>query len=138
MKLCPCHSGIGYQVCCAPFHKGERTPENALLLMRSRYAAYALNLSDYIIQTTHPDHPLFNVSRDEWVKSIQSFCKSTRFLGLDILEFEEGLERNTVSFHATLQSQNNDTSFSEKSLFLRKDGCWLYRDALAFKPTRSS
>ena len=47
---CPCCSGKS-AICCQKYHKGL-TPENALVLMRSRYSAYALGVGDYLIETT--------------------------------------------------------------------------------------
>ena len=54
--LCPCNSGKKYSNCCKTLHDGV-FPESALSLMRSRYSAYALQKSEYIIHTTHPDNP---------------------------------------------------------------------------------
>ncbi|MDD2950112.1 MAG: YchJ family metal-binding protein, partial [Sulfuricurvum sp.] len=53
---CPCHSGEKYKKCCQPYHKGI-LPSNAQKLMRSRYSAFALELSNYIMATTHPNNP---------------------------------------------------------------------------------
>jgi len=57
-NFCPCCSLREYDLCCKPFHEGV-LPENALQLMRSRYAAYVLNMPDYIVATTHPASPQF-------------------------------------------------------------------------------
>jgi len=48
---CPCGSGRKYKKCCQPYHRGAK-PDNALTLMKSRYAAYALGQSVH-----HPHHP---------------------------------------------------------------------------------
>ncbi len=45
---CPCGSGLKYKKCCQKYHKGA-LPSTALLLMKSRYSAYALGLADYIM-----------------------------------------------------------------------------------------
>ncbi|MGN6161839.1 MAG: YchJ family protein [Marmoricola sp.] len=50
---CPCGAG-DYADCCQPLHTGERPASTALELMRSRYAAYALALDDYVFRTWHP------------------------------------------------------------------------------------
>lgn len=44
-NLCPCHSQKCYEECCKRYHEGAAA-ENALILMRSRYSAYALQLAD--------------------------------------------------------------------------------------------
>jgi len=55
---CPCKSGQKYKKCCKTFHDGE-FPKTALLLMKSRFSAYAIGLSDYIIETTYKTHENF-------------------------------------------------------------------------------
>ncbi|MFM8535398.1 MAG: YchJ family protein [Acidimicrobiia bacterium] len=50
---CPCASGQSYASCCKPFHDGQPAP-TAECLMRSRYAAYALKFSAYLLSTWHP------------------------------------------------------------------------------------
>ncbi len=122
---CPCHSGKKYKQCCQPYHKGI-LPANAMLLMRSRYSAYALHLADYIINTTHPDNPDFSSARKEWEESILEFCRHTRFLGLKITEFIDGESEAFVTFEATLSGG----VLKEKSRFLKVEGKWLYESGL--------
>lgn len=127
--LCPCHSKKTYQECCAPFHAGKFV-EKAVLLMRSRYSAYALGNSAYIIQTTHPEHPDSLIPLETRKKSIESFCKNTQFLGLEILEEIEGEALSFVTFHATLLQKGADISFTEKSRFEKLDGKWFYKEGV--------
>lgn len=125
--LCPCHSGDPYTQCCKPFHDGT-PPQNALQLMRSRYAAYALNLPDYIIKTTHPKNPHYSTNTSEWRLSLEQFSKTTSFDGLTILEFQEtGLEA-VVVFTAHLKQAGRDCSFTERSLFEKCGQNWLYTE----------
>ena len=91
--------------------------------MRSRYSAYALHLPDYIVATTHPDNP-------SPPGEISDFCLNTQFVGLTILAESEELPFATVTFHAHLTQQGQDASFTEKSLFEKVDGKWLYLDRL--------
>lgn len=51
---CPCESGQSYTACCQPVHFGLPA-QSALLLMRSRYTAYVLGLTEYLLQTWHPE-----------------------------------------------------------------------------------
>ena len=120
---CPCGSGQKYKKCCAPFHKGA-IPKNALLLMKSRYSAYAVGNSGYIIKTTHPDNPDYTDDRKTWKASIGYFCRETRFEGLEILEWIDGEEEAFVTFKASLSSG----ALMEKSRFLKVSGQWLYVD----------
>ena len=111
---CLCHSGKTYEDCCKPYHDGALL-ETPLLLMRSRYCAYALGLSNYIIDTTHPSQ---NVNKAE----VDSFCQNTRFEGLNILESTD----TTVTFKAILSQMGRNISFIEKSQFTKENGKWFY------------
>jgi SEC-C motif domain protein len=124
--LCSCCSGKSYAECCRPFHEGERFPESALLLMRSRYSAYALGLVEYVIQTTHPDNPLFKKEESAIKKEIMNFCQHTEFKGLDILHFIDGKKKAYVTFVAHLQQLGKEAAFQEKSVFLKVNDRWLY------------
>ncbi len=118
---CPCHSGAKYKKCCRMYHNGTPAP-NPEALMRSRYSAYALDKSDYIMQTTHPESPHWHENRVAWLAEVQAFSKETRFEGLKILS----TDADTVTFHAILFHDTEDVSYTECSLFRQKDGCWLY------------
>ena len=116
---CPCGSGKKYKKCCFPFHKGAN-PKNALLLMKSRYSAYASGEADYIIKTTHKNSPHFEENKEEWIKSIKEFSKS-EFKKLEIIDFTEGKKEAFVKFRAYI----DDYVMEEKSLFLKEDK-WYY------------
>jgi SEC-C motif-containing protein len=118
---CPCHSGNKYKKCCQPYHKGAR-PANAMLLMRSRYSAFALHLADYIISTTHSKNIDYSNDISVWRNDIEQFCENTSFDGLKILEFIDGENESYVKFDALLNGEH----FIEKSRFLKVDEKWLY------------
>lgn len=132
-NLCPCHSGKPYAECCKPFHEGSLFPENALLLMRSRYAAYALGLWKYIIETTDPESAHFLRDRQQWKQEIMHFSKQTDFIDLEIIEFHPGSETAFVTFLARLQQGGQDVSFTEKSRFRKHGKQWLYQDGVLTK-----
>jgi SEC-C motif-containing protein len=125
--LCPCHSGKQYETCCQPFHLGKN-PDTALELMRSRYAAYALSMPEYIIRTTHPKNPQFSLDTKKWAEEISTFSSLTEFKNLEILDFEESGSWATVTFTAHLLQNKKDVSFTEKSRFEKVKGKWLYRN----------
>lgn len=129
MEKCPCHSGKKYADCCAPFHKNRAEP-NPVQLMRARYAAFALKNDDFIMATTHPDNPQYDSDRERWKASILAFAESTNFEGLEILSVTEELHIATVTFRAQLKQGGQDASFSELSVFLPKDGHWLYHSGM--------
>lgn len=122
---CPCQSGKQYEMCCRSFHLGKE-PDTALQLMRSRFAAYALNMPDYIIRTTHPGGSQFFHDTKEWAQKISEFSSHTEFKGLEILEFRESGSLATVTFVAHLIQEQKDVSFTEKSYFEKVNGRWLY------------
>lgn len=121
--MCPCHSGKEYSACCAPYHEGV-PPPTPTDLMRSRYSAYALGKVEYIIATTHSEHSDQKLSLKKREQQIKTFCNSTEFTGLDILEATE----NTVTFRAYLGKKG---SFTEKSEFAQENGVWKYKKALS-------
>lgn len=95
--------------------------------MRSRYAAYALGLADYIIATTHPKNPDAAHDLITRRKNILLFSENTRFDGLKIREFvEKEGDEAFVEFTALLSQLGQDVSFTERSRFLKENGRWLY------------
>jgi len=92
--------------------------------MRSRYSAYALGYSRYIIKTTHPNNPDYTTDIDEWIRSIEIFTQQSSFDGLEIVEWIDGEIESYVSFRATISG----AIMAEKSRFLKENGRWLYVD----------
>jgi len=133
--LCPCGTGKYYQDCCKPYHDGTLC-KTALLLMRSRYSAYALSLSEYIIKTTHPENSGYSSDANKWKKEILSFCAMTSFNQLEIMNFTDGKENARVTFVAHLQQKNDDASFMERSLFKKEEDQWLYADGQILNPQK--
>lgn len=130
-NLCPCTSGKLYANCCKPLHDGKPAA-SALLLMRSRFSAYALNLSEFIIATTHPENPQYSKELFSWKKSISEFSDASSFNKLEILDFTEQGMLATVTFTAYITQGDQDCTFTEKSLFEFSGGRWLYRNKLEY------
>lgn len=130
---CPCYSGKKYCDCCEPYHKDKKTPENGLILMRSRYSAYALHLVGYIVKTTHPQNPLFSTDTSKWKQDILRFCQTTNFQNLEIISFSDGPTESFVTFIAHLKQDAEDASFLEKSRFEKVNGKWLFRFGKIFQ-----
>ena len=128
--LCPCHSGRPYQQCCAPFHNG-RHPATPALLMRARYAAYALGNARFIMSTTHPGSPLFKKDKQSWRREVKIFCAETSFIGLHIISAaQQSPQQGEVTFYAALAQAGKDASFTERSLFKKEKERWYYFSAL--------
>ncbi len=125
-NLCPCCSGKAYAQCCKLFHSG-RLPIHALDLMRSRYSAYALNLPDYIVSTTHPASPQYMDNKFSWKRKISQFSKNSSFLKLEVLDFKERETLASVTFIAHISQEDQDATFTEKSYFEKMGEKWFYR-----------
>ena len=118
---CPCGSGKKYKECCFKYHKGAN-PKNALLLMKSRFSAYAAGDANYIIKTTHKNSPHYEEDRLQWIKEIKKFSKSN-FKKLEIIEFTENENEAFVEFKAYI----DEYIMHEKSRFIKED-IWYYVD----------
>lgn len=99
--------------------------------MRSRYSAYALGLTDYILATTDPTGPHFEPDTAAWRASVARFSAETRFQGLDVLASSEHGDEGAVRFRAHLEREGRDVSFGETSQFRRVNGRWLYHSGEA-------
>ncbi|QKF78882.1 YchJ family metal-binding protein [Arcobacter defluvii] len=126
--FCPCGSLKKYKKCCKLFHDKITFPKTALELMKSRFSAFAVSNSDYIIFTTHENNPDFTIEIKSWSKDILNFSNNTEFKKLEILEFIDDEIESFVTFKATLIQGKEDISFIEKSRFLKVEGIWKYVD----------
>jgi len=122
--ICPCGSEIDYKKCCKPFHKNKKKAKNALILMKSRYSAYAMKEVKYILKTTHKNNPEWK--NPKWENDIKVFCHSN-FKKLEIIEFIDGENEAFVEFKAYI----DDVIIHEKSRFL-KEGVWLYESGINY------
>jgi SEC-C motif-containing protein len=125
---CPCHSGLRYNACCAPFHKGVQEAPTPEALMRSRYAAFALGNGEYLVRTLASTHPDLEAPRDELARALGRARAQQRFVGLRILSATTSPAGDTgeVLFHARIFERGADRSFAERSTFVREAGGWRY------------
>jgi len=95
--------------------------------MRSRYAAYAKGLVDYIIETTDPLGDHWQDDETAWREELKAFSAQTRFEGLVILDAPPPSgDVATVTFRTTLKRNGQPVGFEEKSLFRREESRWFY------------
>lgn len=117
---CPCGSGAAYVGCCGPLHDGLPAP-TAEILMRSRYAAYVLGRTDYLLRTWHPR------TRPDPLEA-----PSVSWLGLRVLSVQAGGpgdDTGTVEFEAHFTAPGTgDGTLHETSRFERRGGRWVYVD----------
>lgn len=127
---CPCGLDATYGACCGRFHRDFRVAETPAELMRSRYAAYARGAVDYIVETTDPGGEAWQEPVAVWREEIRKFGREATFLGVEILDASVDGERGEVRFLARLRTDGEDASFEERSVFVRRDGCWLYKSGV--------
>lgn len=127
MQLCPCGSGVEYNLCCQPYLSASKYPEYAAQLMRSRYTAFVLHHVGYLVASWHP------ARRHPGLES--ELCKgfaTTEWLGLTLFEEANGREENEayVSFVARFQENGKQTAIIERSRFLKENDQWYYVDGI--------
>jgi SEC-C motif-containing protein len=116
---CPCGLQQPYEACCGRFHRGGPAAPTAELLMRSRYAAFAVGDEAYLLETWHPGtlpRRLRLDPQDRWER-------------LEVLDTTGGglLESTgTVEFRAHRTHRGRPDVLHENSRFVREDGRWLY------------
>lgn len=123
---CACHSGLRYSVCCGPFHKGTQEAPTPEALMRSRYAAFALGIGDYLVRTLAASHPDREGPLDELARELSRARVHQRFTGLRIVSATSAGDRGQVLFLARIFERGIDRSFAERSTFVREAGAWRY------------
>ena len=121
-ELCPCGSRDAYIACCGPLHTGERPAVTALALMRSRFSAFALGRSDYLLQTWHPRTRPKGLDLDDAIT----------WRRLQIVDTVNGTADDTdgiVEFRAQYERDGSRHILHERSRFSRSGGKWRYVEA---------
>jgi SEC-C motif-containing protein len=136
-EVCACGSAISYDMCCGMLHRDANvfaaaTPDQ---VVRARYTAYSKRVVDFILASTHPEHPSFSKDMKHWRETIEKdsydafeLCKC------EILETSVEGELAKVRFlaHMTERATGERTAFIETSTFERDptSKAWLYRDGV--------
>jgi SEC-C motif domain protein len=120
-KPCPCGSGSALTECCGRYHRGAPAPSPEAL-MRSRYSAFALDLTDYLLASWHTS------TRPSYLET----ASATRWVRLEVLDASEEGEgdsaRGQVHFRATFQEGRRWAALEEISRFVQEAGRWVYLD----------
>jgi SEC-C motif-containing protein len=125
-RPCPCHSGLAYDACCGPCHRGEREAPDPVALMRSRYAAFALGDAPYLWRTLHEDHEDRARPREAVLRSLREAKDRMRYTSLAILDSRTRGGAGEVLFWAGVSERGEDRSFVELSDFSRDREGWRY------------
>jgi len=94
--------------------------------MRSRYAAFAIGLGEYLVRTLAADHPDRQLPHAAFVQELRRAHERQRFLGLRVLHASASGDEGEVLFHARIFEQGADHSFAELSRFVREPEGWRY------------
>lgn len=117
---CPCGSGAPYDDCCGRLHDGSPAP-TAEALMRSRFSAFALGLTPYLVATWHPSTRPADLTLDDDVT----------WRRLQIVDTVAGGPEDAdgiVEFRASYRGPDGAGLLHERSRFVRDDGRWAYLD----------
>jgi len=118
--LCFCGSAIPFQNCCQKYIDGTQKAPTALALMKSRYAAFATQQADYLLNTTHSSQRKYYSKAD-----ILNWATANEWQKLEIISFTE----NTVEFKAYfLDEKKQNQIHHEFSTFKKENESWFYVD----------
>ena len=122
---CPCACGRALAACCGALHDAfaaghglaAPTPE---ALMRSRYAAFVLDLRPYLLATWHASTRPAELDPPE---------PGLKWLGLDVKRSTmQDADHCTVEFVARSKLGGRAHRLHEVSRFVRENGAWFYLD----------
>ena len=122
IDACPCQSARSYEACCGRYHAGalHLHAPTAEALMRSRYSAFVLGLTDYLLATWHASTRPASLEPNE---------PGLKWLGLEIKRHQlDDADHARVEFVARSKLGGRAHRLHELSRFVREDGRWFYVD----------
>lgn len=115
---CPCTPNRAYADCCAPYIEAGTLAATAETLMRSRYSAFVLERSEYLLATWH-----------ESTRPQSLAFEPTQWLGLTVKSAQQTDDAHAeVTFSARYKLNGRAYKMHETSRFVRELGAWLYVD----------
>ncbi len=132
MNSCPCGSGASYADCCEPIITGKQPAETAEQLMRARYSAYVRIATDFIFESTHPNH-----RQDYDHEGTRKWAEQSEWLGLEIIGANRGGPDDTsgdVEFIARFREKGALRTHHECGHFKREQGHWYFTEGSLAKP----
>ena len=122
---CPCGSPLPYAACCGRLHaehaaSGQLFAASPEALMRSRYAAFVLDLRGYLLATWHASTRPAALEPPE---------PGLKWLGLEVKRaVMQDADHGTVEFVARSKLGGRAHRLHEVSRFVREHGAWFYVD----------
>ncbi len=125
---CPCgrlqgKRSLFFEQCCQRYldHFDSTPAPDAESLMRSRYSAFVLQRSDYLLKTWDASHRPAELD----------FDANTKWLGLQVkMHRTIDSEHAEVEFVARYRVQGKASRLHELSRFVCRDGRWYYLDGI--------
>ena len=124
LLACPCGASAALSLaqCCGRYHAGRQhlLAPTADVLMRSRYSAYVLDLTGYLLATWHAS------TRPA---SIEANPLGLKWLGLEVRRHTiQDADHASVEFVARSRLGGRAQRLHETSRFVREEGRWYYVD----------
>ena len=122
---CPCASTLPYADCCGRLHaehaaSGKLIAATPEALMRSRYAAFVLDLRPYLLASWHASTRPADLEPPE---------PGLKWLGLDVKRsLVQDADHGSVEFVARSKLGGRAHRLHEVSRFVRENGEWFYVD----------
>lgn len=123
-EFCLCGSQLVYENCCGLYHNGNKTAPTAEALMRSRFTAYAMKNSNYLMATW---------DSSKRPNTIDFSKEVATWLRLEIISTKKGGIKDLkgiVEFKAYFSAEGQESVMSEISRFKKTGGRWFYLDGL--------
>lgn len=117
---CYCCSGKDFQDCCAPYLTLAQSVNNCEALMRSRFSAYCLADTSYLLATLHPSQ-----HTPDTADEIAAFANNVHFCRLSVKFASQSNDRGQVSFSAYFINGQKLDVIEEISDFVYEDR-WYY------------
>ncbi len=125
-KPCPCgrldakKQPLAYVACCGPYLDDGLNAPDAHTLMRSRYSAFVLENTDYLLSTWHSSQRPASLE----------FEPDVKWLGLQVQNDKViDAQHAEVTFVARQRDRTGRAiRLHERSRFVCENGCWYYVD----------
>ena len=121
-KFCVCGSGTRGRDCCMAIIHGHREAVTAEQLMRSRYSAYVLADSEYLLRSWHvdtrPQSLDVNSAELSWTNLVVCLTRAG----------QSGDNKGEVEFIASYEQQGQSGQVHENSRFIYDNEQWFYVD----------
>ncbi len=131
--LCPCGSRRLFRDCCEPFILNQKHPSTAEELMRSRYSAFTVAATGYLLKTSHP-----RLRKQLKEEDLLSWARENQWQRLEVSDTIKGQPADTegeVTFKAFyLDPEGKPQVHHEHSRFVKDENRWLYLSGSAPSP----